>query len=95
MAKLDKTKAIKMYAGADGVYLSVPEFDKLGNPHAGAAINNDRFDANKIYYVSQKIGDELERILEVYDAQTLSLLMSKVNKRALAQLGARQFVLDE
>jgi hypothetical protein len=93
--KIDITKAIKFYKGSDGVYASVPEYDKLGNPHQGAAINSDRFDAGKTYYVSKDIGAELERILELHDEETLRLLMGKVNRRALQQLGPRDFVHTE
>jgi hypothetical protein len=92
--KIDTSKAIKHYKGSDGVYVSVPKYDKLGNPHQGAAINNDRYDADNTYYVSPAIGDELERILEVFDEQTLALLMGRVNRRALEQLGPRQFRHD-
>ena len=95
MAKIDTSKAVKLYKGSDGVYVKVPEFDKLGNPHQGAAINADRFEAGKVYYVSAAVGDELERILEVHDEQTLALLMGRVNKRALQQLGPREFQIQE
>jgi hypothetical protein len=93
--KIDPAKALKFYKGSDGVYVTIPEYDKLGNPHQGAAINADRFDAGKTYYVSKEIGAELERILEVFDEETLRLLMGKINKRALQQLGPREFVHTE
>jgi hypothetical protein len=89
--KIDTSKAIKHYKGSDGVYITIPDYDKLGNLHQGAAINNDRFERSQTYYVSPAIGDELERILEVYDEQTLALLMGRVNRRALDQLGPREF----
>jgi hypothetical protein len=94
-AKIDTSKAIRHYKGSDGVYVTVPQYDKLGNPHQGAAINNDRYDKGQTYYVSPLIGEELERILEVYDEETLRLLMGRINRRALDQLGPRQFVLEE
>lgn len=94
-SKIDKNKAIVMYKGSDGVYVVVPVYDKLGHPHQGAAINTDRFYAGQTYYVDPLIGEELERILEVHDEQTLALLMGRVNRRALEQLGPRQFVYDE
>lgn len=78
--------AIVHYAGSDGEYIKVPEFDKLGNTHPGAGINKDKYEAGKTYYVSPDHAQELRRILDVYDEQTFRLLMSKVNKRALAQL---------
>jgi hypothetical protein len=91
--KIDTLKAIKHYKGSDGVYISIPEYDKLGNPHQGAAINNDRYERGQVYYVAPEVANELERILEVYDEQTLALLMGRVNKRALQQLGPREFKL--
>lgn len=95
MKKLDTAKAIKHYNGSDGVYVAVPEYDKLGNPHQGAAINADRYDRGRVYYVAPLIGDELERILEVNDDATLRLLQGRVNRKALEQLGAREFRLTE
>lgn len=92
--KIDTSKAIKHYKGSDGVYVAIPEYDKLGNPHQGAAINQDRYERGHVYYVSPLIGDELERILEVGDEATLALLMGRVNRRALEQLGAREFKID-
>jgi len=89
--KIDTSKAIKHYKGSDGVYVSIPEYDKLGHPHQGAAINSDRYDRGQTYYVSPDLGDELERILEVNDEATLQLLMGRVNRRALEQLGPREF----
>ncbi len=93
--KIDTSKAIKHYKGSDGVYVTIPEWDKLGNPHQGAAINDFRYDRGQTYYVAPEFGDELERILEVYDEQTLALLMGKVNRRALEQLGPREFKYTE
>lgn len=90
--KIDSSKAIKHYKGSDGVFVAIPEFDKLGNPHQGAAINQDRYDRGQVYYVAPLIGEELERILEVNDEATLQLLMGRINKRALQQLGPREFV---
>ncbi len=91
-AKIDKNKAVVHYKKSDGVYVVIPEYDKLGNPHQGAAINEYRYEAGKTYYMEPVFAEELERILEIYDEQTLALLMGRINKRALAQLGARDFV---
>jgi hypothetical protein len=94
-AKLDKAKAVVLYKGTDGMYVSVPTWDRLGNPHQGAAINADRFEPGKTYYLSEDMGNELERILEVNEEQTLALLMGRVNRRALAQLGNREFAFKD
>lgn len=95
MAKSIKKDAIVQYKGEDGVYVTVPEFNRLGNPHEGAAINGTKFTAGNTYFVHPDIGKELERILSVYDEQTLKLLMGKINRRALAQLGNTEFLSTE
>lgn len=83
--------AVIMHKGTDGVYITVPEDNKLGNPHPGAAINQDRFEAGKTYYVHPDIAEELQERLEIYDEHTLRLLLSRVNKKALRQLGQAGF----
>lgn len=87
--------AIVMYKGTDGVYITVPADNKLGMPHPGAALNQDRFEAGKTYYVSPAIGEELEERLEIYDEHTLRLLLSRINKKALAQLKDAAFMATE
>ena len=67
-------------------YVEVPARDILDYEYPTLAINRDRFEAGKKYFVPPIIAEELRRIMKVNDIQTRRILSPKIDTKALTDL---------
>lgn len=71
-------------------YVEVPSRDVLDNAYPSLAINRDRFEPGKKYFVPPIIAEELRRIIKVNDYQTRRILSPKIDTKALKDLEGSQ-----
>jgi hypothetical protein len=58
----------------DAQYVTIPEKDMLGKGHPGVGINLQQYEPGKTYLVHPDVAREINRILKVYDAETIRIL---------------------
>lgn len=67
-------------------YVEIPEKDVLDFEYPTLAINRDRFEHGRKYFVPPIIAEELRRIMKVNDRQTRRILSPKPDAKALQDL---------